>query len=124
MNIPAIRQYMTCSSGGIHKAKELRTLQYFLKEQRQRKSTDLFTTVLAFNTLHKQPFSKGIMGSHIFWVAQVFLKLSWLVPVLVKFQATMVRKASPGTSCLLATVYLHSTGLVWLHRRVEKQEHG
>ena len=34
----------------------------------------------------------------------------------------MVRNASPGT-CLLATVYLHWVGLIWLHRKRGKHRH-
>ena len=35
----------------------------------------------------------------------------------------MVRNASPGTSCLLATVYLHRAGLIWLHRKRGNHRH-
>ena len=34
----------------------------------------------------------------------------------------MVRNASPGT-CLLATVYLHWAGLIWLHRKRGNRRH-
>ena len=34
----------------------------------------------------------------------------------------MVKNASPGT-CLLATVYLHRAGLIWLHRKHENHGH-
>ena len=89
-----IYSLMTCNSEGNHKAKERATLQYFLKEQRQSKSKDLFTTVLALTTLHKQPFSKDIYGKPCILGSSSILEPCWLVPALVKLQATMVRKAS------------------------------